>query len=62
MIKIIKDAIIATIKGLNSETKKKVENGNKFRYVVNGFSGNWTNIQIQVQEEGEKWIHKTIKK
>ena len=60
--KILESANIKTIIHTDPELKKKIENGSKFKYVVNGFSKNWTNIQVHIQDEGEKWIHKTIKK
>lgn len=44
------------------EIDRNIVKGKKFKYIVNGFSGNWTNIQIQWQEEGENWKHKMIKK
>jgi hypothetical protein len=44
------------------EIQPFVANGKKFKYIVNGFSRNWTCIQVQWQEDGEKWKHKTIRK
>jgi len=61
---LIKDASV-TILGTADvmyELQEAVEKGKKFKYIVNGFSGNWTNIQVQWQLEGDKWVHKTIKK
>ena len=37
-----------------------VEDKRKFQIQINGFSGNWTNINVRMQEGDFDWKHYTI--
>ena len=60
---IVRDASIAFIGSpISIEMQKDIEKGGKFKYIIHGFSENWTCIQVQWQKDGATWRHETIKK
>ena len=60
---IVRDASIAFVgHEISGEMQKDIEKGGKFKYIINGFSQNWTSIQVQWQKNGAEWRHETIKK
>jgi hypothetical protein len=43
------------------ELEKCIKNNKKFKIQINGFSGNWANIKVELQEGNMSFKHYTLK-